>query len=76
MKKATKKWILLATIELLSYHGGPNLTIKNISSRAGCNASAINYYFGSKENLLQDACEVITKQSNLELVLQKRRLIL
>lgn len=46
----TKQTIIDTTKTLLQEKG--NLTIKDISERAFVNVAAINYYFGSKENLI------------------------
>lgn len=71
-KIATKRRILLVMIELLDRMEGAGLTVKYIASQAECSASAINYYFASKEYLIQVAQNIITEQSDLETVLQQK----
>jgi AcrR family transcriptional regulator len=51
--KLSKQRIILATIECIESRGIQNLTIRDIARAAGVNVAAINYYFGSKKNLLE-----------------------
>ena len=54
MKKkseATKERILLAAAELFAQHGYHGTTHQMMSEKAKVNIAAINYHFGSKENL-------------------------
>ncbi len=46
--------ILLAAIESIEKDGLPAVTIRSIARRAGVNSAAINYYFRSKDNLLEE----------------------
>lgn len=46
--------IILAAIDLIEEKGMQSLTIRNIAKKAGVNSAAINYYFRSKENLLNE----------------------
>jgi len=46
--------IILAAIDLIEDKGMQNLTIRNIAKKAGVNSAAINYYFRSKEKLLEE----------------------
>jgi len=50
---AVKQKIILATIECIEKNGIQNITIRDIAQNAGVNVAAINYYFGSKKNLLE-----------------------
>ncbi len=45
--------IILATIEVIEKEGYDKLTVRSVAKEAGVNVAAINYYFGSKENLMQ-----------------------
>ncbi len=47
--------IIIATINCISDDGIAGATVRNITSRAGVNTAAINYYFGSRENLIEAA---------------------
>lgn len=67
-----KKRILLAAVELLQT-GITNISVETIAMKAGCSRSAINYYFGTKEYLINSAQEIIMNQSNLDVVLQRSR---
>lgn len=47
--------IVLATIGCVERHGVTGTTVRRIAEEAGVNIAAINYYFGSKEKLLETA---------------------
>lgn len=55
--KSTKEEILKATKDLLYEQG--NVTIKEIAERAFVNVAAINYHFGSKDELVQIIIEKV-----------------
>src|SRR3989304_1332708 len=46
--------ILLAAMECLERGGIESLTVRSISSAAGVNVAAVNYYFGSKARLVEE----------------------
>lgn len=46
--------IILAAIETIEKDGLPAVTIRSIAKRAGVNSAAINYYFRSKDILIED----------------------
>lgn len=49
-----KEQVLLdAALELFSEHGFDGTSVRMIAEKAGMNIAMISYYFGSKENLLQ-----------------------
>ena len=48
----TKEKILDAAEELFSEHGLEATSIRNIVAKAGVNISAVNYHFGSKNDLI------------------------
>jgi len=50
----TKIRILETTAEIIGREKNLNLTIREIANRANVNIASINYYFGSKEKLLEE----------------------
>lgn len=50
----TKTRILDAAQELFAEHGLEKTSLRLISAKAGVNVAAVNYHFGSKENLLRE----------------------
>lgn len=68
MKKAmdnlnTKDKILEATLNIISNEGFQNVTIRKIAIVAGVNVAAINYHFGSKDNVINESLEYLMIQS-------------
>jgi len=54
--KEKMKEIIYKTAELLSSaDSGTDITTRNIAENAGINPAMVNYYFGSKDNLLKEA---------------------
>ncbi len=53
-KPATKDRIILATVSCIEREGIKSVTVRDIAEEAGVNVAAINYYFGTKERLLQE----------------------
>ena len=49
---STRQVILDAALDLLGRHGISGLTARSIATAAGTNLALVNYYFGSKQNLL------------------------
>lgn len=47
--------IMMATMDCINKEGIQTLTVRKIAKTAGVNSAAINYYFGSKENLIEMA---------------------
>lgn len=56
-KKEIRQKILEATIICLERDGLANVTTRSIARQAGVNVAAINYYFGSKDNLIELSLE-------------------
>jgi TetR/AcrR family transcriptional regulator, regulator of cefoperazone and chloramphenicol sensitivity len=54
-KAQTKEHIIIATIECIEQKGIQSVTVRDIAGKAGINIAAVNYYFGSKEDLLKEA---------------------
>jgi AcrR family transcriptional regulator len=55
----TKGYILNATLELIKTNGLDNVTLRKIAALADVNLALINYYFGSKEKLINEALKVL-----------------
>jgi AcrR family transcriptional regulator len=56
-KHSTREKIIAATIECIEEQGLQALTIRSIASKAGVNSAAINYYFSTKEKLVEEALD-------------------
>jgi AcrR family transcriptional regulator len=54
-KAQIKENIIIATIECMEVNGIQSVTVRTIAKKASVNIAAINYYFGSKETLLEEA---------------------
>jgi len=57
-EKSTQEAILLATIDCIEEHGIEHLTTRMIAEKAGANIASINYYFRTKEILVNKALEI------------------
>ncbi|NLM36524.1 MAG: TetR/AcrR family transcriptional regulator [Firmicutes bacterium] len=53
-RTTVKTKIILATIECIEKDGYNAVTTRNVAQAAGVNNAAINYYFGSKDHLLEE----------------------
>ena len=51
---STKDRILGAAEELFAQHGFSGTSLRQVTSRADVNIAAVNYHFGSKENLINE----------------------
>lgn len=51
---STKERILGAAEELFAQHGFAGTSLREVTSRADVNIAAVNYHFGSKENLVNE----------------------
>lgn len=51
----TKEHILISTINAIEKHGLDNLTTRLIAEEAGVNNAALHYYYGTKDNLIEEA---------------------
>jgi AcrR family transcriptional regulator len=54
-KAQLKEKIIIATLECIEKKGIQAITVRDIAEKAGINLASVNYYFGSKETLLQEA---------------------
>ncbi|NPV55676.1 MAG: TetR/AcrR family transcriptional regulator [Anaerolineae bacterium] len=64
-EQPTKQHILISTINAIEKHGVHNLTTRLIAEEAGVNNAALHYYFGTKEELINEAL-VMTLQNWME----------
>jgi len=56
----TKRALIEAGGELFAHHGLEGVSIRMIAEKANANVTAVNYYFGSKENLYYEALKYAT----------------
>ncbi len=58
MKKQAKKNSILDTaLQCIKKHGVQDTTVRTITEKAGVNTASINYYFGSKDHLIEEALD-------------------
>jgi AcrR family transcriptional regulator len=55
----TKQLILQTTLQLLETQGLKNVNIRKIAAQAGVNVAAVNYHFGSKDQVIYEALEIL-----------------
>ncbi|HOV61979.1 MAG TPA: CerR family C-terminal domain-containing protein [Candidatus Hydrogenedentes bacterium] len=60
----TKRALIEAAGELFATHGLEGVSIRMIAEKASANVAAINYYFGSKENLYYEALKFVARMSD------------
>ena len=58
----TKDKILLATLDIIAEQGFQNVTVRKIAAMADVNVAAVNYHFGSKDALINEALKIVTLQ--------------
>ena len=58
----TKEKIIEAALEIIASEGFQKVTVRKIAAMAGVNIAAINYHFGSKEKVLNEALEHVMIQ--------------
>lgn len=70
--EATRRQILGTAVRLFAEHGYADTTSKMICREAGVNIAAVNYYFGSRDELyravLEDVHEHIVNERQMELI--------
>lgn len=54
-RAAAKDRIISATLKLIGDEGFQNVTVRKIAAVAGVNIAAVSYYFGSKDNVVNEA---------------------
>ncbi len=62
----SKEKIIFAAVDLIERNGLHKLTMRSISKQAGVNVAAINYYFGSKEILIDEALKLTLKNAFID----------
>ncbi len=68
-----KEKIIIATLECIEKKGIQAVTVRDIAQQAEVNIAAVSYYFGSKENLLDEALKFSlysTLSQNIEEVIR------
>ncbi|WP_368293471.1 TetR/AcrR family transcriptional regulator [Dehalobacter sp. TBBPA1] len=58
----TKEKIIQVVIDMIAQDGFQNITNRKIAAKAGVNAAAINYHFGSKDVLINEALKHVMDQ--------------
>jgi AcrR family transcriptional regulator len=53
-KLSTREKVILAAIDCIEERGLQSLTIRSIAAKARVNSAAISYYFGTKEQLVEE----------------------
>lgn len=59
--RSTRNDILAAALRILARNGYPGLTARGIAAEAGTNIALVNYYFGSKQNLLLEVFDELDR---------------
>jgi AcrR family transcriptional regulator len=61
-KLSTKEKIVQAAVVIMTEEGFQNITIRKIAAQADVNVAAINYHFGSKDAVINEALKTVTDQ--------------
>mgnify|MGYP002623966150 CR=1 FL=1 len=66
----TKQNILQATLDLIKTEGADQVTLRKITAAANVNLALVNYHFGSKDNLINEALKMLltTFQENFSVL--------
>lgn len=66
----TKQNILQATLDLIKTEGADQVTLRKITAAANVNLALVNYHFGSKDNLINEALKLLltTFQENFSVL--------
>ena len=74
--EATRRQILGTAVRLFAEHGYADTTSKMICREAGVNIAAVNYHFGSRDDLyravLDEVHEHIVNERQMELIIIRR----
>ena len=63
---ATRNDLFLTAERLFAAHGFPSISVRDIAAEAGAILAALNYYFGSKDNLLFEIFDIRSTELNRE----------
>jgi len=58
----TKEKIINVTMDIIAEEGFHSITIRKIAARAQVNIAAVNYHFGSKDAVIDEALKTVTTQ--------------
>ena len=58
----TREYILIAAITAIEKYGVQHVTTRRIAEEAGVNNAALHYYYGTKENLVEQALAMILQR--------------
>lgn len=64
LKNETVERLLSAAVELFAEFGHENVSLRQLTARAGMNVASVNYYFGSKEALTEAVFESLAVKAN------------
>ena len=59
---STKERIIKVTMEMIAAEGFQNVTIRKIATRADVNIAAVNYHFGCKDAVINEALKAVTNK--------------
>lgn len=59
---STRDRIIQATLELIKKDGFQNVTVRKIANNANVNIASINYHFGSKDAVINEALKLVTDE--------------
>lgn len=59
---STKERIIKVTMEIIAAEGFQNVTIRKIANRAGVNLAAVNYHYGCKDAVINEALKTVSVQ--------------
>ncbi len=58
----TKERIIKVTMEIIAAEGFQNVTVRKIATRAGVNIAAVNYHYGCKDAVINEALKTVTSK--------------
>ncbi len=58
----TKEKIMRVAMDMIAEEGFQSITIRKVAAQAGVNIAAVNYHFGSKDALIDEALKSVTDQ--------------
>lgn len=58
----TKERIIKVTMEIIASEGFQNVTVRKIATRAGVNIAAVNYHYGCKDAVINEALKTVTSK--------------